>query len=150
MKQHADLANLWSIRLVQYISLGVVLIACKKPTEVNTPIPVTVETVTEITSEIEQSEQTDAPEPEAESSTEESPNETSQEDILFADNVNNAVALLTGDESSIQRGLESLQTLDKDNESSPELPYNIGVAHLKLDNERAAKENNLNRRSNYL
>ena len=33
-----------------------------------------------------------------------------------------------------------MQTLDKENESSAEVPYNIGVAQLKLENERAAQK----------
>ena len=46
MKQHADITSLLSSRMVQYLSFGVVLLACKKPPEVNTPVPVVVETVT--------------------------------------------------------------------------------------------------------
>ena len=139
MKQHADITSLLSSRMVQYFSIGAILLACKKPPEVATPVPVTVETVTDIANEIEQSNDTDLTEDDAESSTDDQ-NGTSQADVLFADDVNNAVALLTGDEQSVQRGLEALQSLDKENESSAEVPYNIGVAQLKLDNERAAQK----------
>ena len=140
MKQHADITVLLSNRMVQYFSIGAILLACKKTPEVNTPVPVVVETVTDIANEIEQSEANDVTDQETDPSTEEAQTDTDQTDILFADNVNNAVALLTGDDQSVQRGLEVLQSLDKDNEASAEVPYNIGVAHLKLDNERAAQK----------
>ena len=91
-----------------------------------------VETIPEETKPVESPEETS---PEEDDSSKDSP-----ADIIFADNVNNAVALLTGDVQSVQMGLDALQNLDKNNEESAEVPYNIGVAQLKLENERAAQK----------
>jgi len=114
--------------------MGVVLLACKKPGAVETPTPVVIETVSEIDTEPEETTPVDSPDQTS------SDEEDSPADIIFADNVNNAVALLTGDDQSVQMGLDALQNLDKNNEDSPEVPYNIGVAQLKLENERAAQK----------
>ena len=102
-------------------------------------IPIVVETVTEVEAVPEVN---DVPDEQAESSPSEddSQSKDSAAEIIFADNVNNAVALLTGNEQSVQMGLDALQNLDKDNEESAEVPYNIGVAQLKLENERAAQK----------
>ena len=60
----------------------------------NTPVPVVVETVTDIANEIEQSDTNDVTEQDTDSSTEESQPEASQTDVLFADDVNNAVSFI--------------------------------------------------------
>ena len=128
-----------SRRLLQYLSVGVALVACKKPPEVATPVPVVVETVSEVVDEpMEQEEANSSTEGETEEA--ETSEESDNAEVEFADNVNNAVALLTGDDESVQLGLQALQALQKNNETSPEVPYNIGVAQLKLENERAAQK----------
>lgn len=132
-----------STRLLQYLSIGVVLVACKKPPEVATPVPVVVETVSEVVDEPMEQEAPDGSKEEgAEGEAEQSDVSEQSDDaeVEFADNVNNAVALLTGDDESVQLGLQALQALQKGNETSPEVPYNIGVAQLKLENERAAQK----------
>ena len=134
MIQRVDITCVLSSRVLQYLSMGVVLLACKKPGAVETPTPVVIETVSEIDTEPEETTPVDSPDQTS------SDEEDSPADIIFADNVNNAVALLTGDDQSVQMGLDALQNLDKNNEDSPEVPYNIGVAQLKLENERAAQK----------
>lgn len=132
-----------SIRLLRYLSIGAVLVACKKPPEVATPVPVVVETVSEVVDEpLEQEEPNGSEEGQADGETEQSDvsEQSDNAEVEFADNVNNAVALLTGDDESVQLGLQALQALQKGNETSPEVPYNIGVAQLKLENERAAQK----------
>ena len=138
MIQRVDITCMLSIRMVQYLSMGVVLLACQKRPVVETPVPVVVETVSKVEPTPEDNT---APEPVEETEPEEeAQSEVSPADIIFADNVNNAIALLTGDTQSIQMGLDALQSLDKNNQDSPEVPYNIGVAQLKLENERAAQK----------
>jgi tetratricopeptide (TPR) repeat protein len=133
-----------SSALLQMLSISLLLVACKKPPE--TATPVTIEQVVEpqtvdaesnavavdaTVEEVQESEAVDSS----------NGNENSEEEsIRFADEVNSAIALLTSGEKSVQLGLEALQNLEKQNASAPEIPYNIGVAQLKLGNERAAQK----------
>ena len=132
-----------TVRLLQYLSVGAILIACKKPPEVATPTPVVVETVSEVQDESSEPQQS-AGDEDGQSGEDVVQDETEEQsknaEVEFADKVNNAVALLTGDDSSVQLGLQALQALQKGNETSPEVPYNIGVAQLQLENERAAQK----------
>ncbi len=137
---------------VLWLCSSVLWTACKKPPE--TAVPVQIQTTVEQPSE-EGAENSDQAESESNTSTdsdaqsespeaqldEENIEQTEDASFEFADSVNNAVALLTGDDVAVQKGLGALEALAKSSDSeAPEIAYNIGVAHLKLGNERAAKK----------
>jgi tetratricopeptide (TPR) repeat protein len=118
---------------------GVLSIACQKAPIVEVPVPVLPETPEVVPEEVEIPEVVEANEvPEVV----EVKDEISEEDESgqYADSVNNAVALLTGDEEVAQQGLKQLQQLKKLYPEVPEIEYNIGVAQLKLGNDRAAEQ----------
>ncbi len=129
---------------VLWLCSSILWTACKKPPE--TAVPVQVQTTVETPEkEVEEPAQTDVDSTDGNLQSEEVVEETEgsegAEGVEFADAVNNAVALLTGDEVAVQKGLEALEGLAKSSDGgSPEIAYNIGVAHLKLGNERAARK----------
>ena len=139
-----------SSTVVNFLFASVLLSACQKsaPIEMVEPVvePVIepVESVDDSTFVDDGTGETDGVEQPSESedgtSVQDGDSQNEKQDALFADQVNNAVALLTVDEASAQKGLDALQQLDESNESSPEVPYNIGVAQLKLGNDRAAEK----------
>ena len=137
-----------SSTVVNFLFASVLFSACKKSAPIEVAEPVIVEPIVSVEESTDSEDSSETiPQSDVDSEIEASTlsedvaaQQEEQKEALFADQVNNAVALLTGDDASTQKGLDALQTLDESNESSPEVPYNIGVAHLKLGNDRAAEK----------
>ena len=139
-----------SSTVVNFLFASVLLSACQKSPRLEMVEPVVVEPVESVEESVNVDDEdvevdsVDGGEQSSEAvedtSVQDEDSKTEEQDALFADQVNNAVALLTVDEASAQKGLDALQELDQSNESSPEVPYNIGVAQLKLGNDRAAEK----------
>lgn len=128
-----------------FLVLAMSILACKKPPEV--AVPDTIET-TEITPEEPVVEETmDASSdptvvPEIEEPIVE---ETSAIDDAVVEQINNAVALLSADETSVQKSVKTLEKLyteeiEKKGNAYPEIPYNIGVGYMALEEEKNAKK----------
>ena len=139
--------------LVLLLSLTTMTQACGKKNDVSVPVPLsTVEEVVSITSDSTAESSGDSVDtevvvsiPSGEDAKTQAVDATATDSDIdptkqYASAVNNAVALLTGDEVLAQQGLEQLLSLNKTYPEVVEIQYNIGVAQLKLDNRRAAKK----------
>ena len=137
--------------LILLLSLTMMTQACGTKKDVSVPVPLsTVEETTSSSSDSEalSAEGVDSSDLSAQESEvdldqgeETAPTESEMDpSTQYASAVNNAVALLTGDDVLAQQGLDQLQTLKKSYPDVVEIQYNIGVAQLKLDNRRAAKK----------
>jgi len=120
------------------------IFACKKPPETAEPPPdsstitVATETESETTASVDtvEDEDLDSQEPQEPQEVE----VEGQGEPDYSTEINNATAMLDTDESQARMALEELENILKEKDDIPEVHYNIGVAHLKLNDVVAAKQ----------
>jgi tetratricopeptide (TPR) repeat protein len=132
--------------MISYRILTILLLlSCKKPVEpqIADPVPVDKDT-TENSSDEENSDANDSVE-DANDPVNEDPETEKTEDLEpvevdFAEQINDATALLTSDAAAAQVALSKLQEIIKQKDDIPEAHYNIGVAYIIMEDADGARQ----------
>jgi tetratricopeptide (TPR) repeat protein len=128
------------VRLLPLLCLGLTLLGCKK--KVEEPVAADPPS-TEVSTEVEAT--TDAPSQEGETDIEEAVQvpelETVEHGLVLQSRLDEATALLTrGDVSGAQSALVILEELAVQNADIAIIQYNMGVAHLLMDDRQEARK----------
>ena len=70
----------------------------------------------------------------------ESTNPTADAEETFAEEINNATAMLTSDGEAAKVALVQLQEILQKKDDIPQVHYNIGIAYLKMDDVESARQ----------